>query len=193
PVVFGNLVAWTAGGGKNNRIEAVDLTDGHPFQVADSRTGSQEHPAISDSLIVWQDNRSGNWDIYARDLSNGNEIVVEAQSDAQLHPAASGKVVVWEDYRQHGTAADIYVRDIEGQRTVRLTNDQDAVDPAIAGHWVVWAGVVHQAIFAYSLEDGKTKRVTTSSGAKRQPTISNSLVVWTDERNGDPDIYGYDL
>src|SRR5436309_2243312 len=31
PAIFGNLVAWTAGGGKNNHVEAVDLTDGNVF------------------------------------------------------------------------------------------------------------------------------------------------------------------
>jgi beta propeller repeat protein len=47
---------------------------------------------------VWQDNRNGNWDLYAYDLKTHQQIYTTAKSD-QMDPDIYGNRIVWEDYR----------------------------------------------------------------------------------------------
>lgn len=193
PAISGSLVVWTAGGrGKTTEIHGVDLLEGPVFAVTDS-PGRQERPAISELLVVWQDSRNGNWDIFARDLTWESEVAVVEHSDEQGRPAVSGRMVVWEDWRERGPGPDIFGLNLETRREVRITNNHDAFEPAISGRWVVWVGAVSQAVFAHNLENGQTLQLSTAPGAKSQPAISGELVVWTDERHGNRDVYGYDL
>jgi beta propeller repeat protein len=192
PAISGTLVVWTAGGTKTTEIHGVDLLDGHVFAVARS-TGRQERPAISEQLIVWQDNRFGNWDIFARDLTWESEVAVVEHPAEQSRPAVSGKTVVWEDWRERGQGPDIFALNLETRRETQITRSHEAYEPAISGRWLVWVGIVSQAVYANNLEDGQTLRLSTAAGPKSQPAVSGELVVWTDERHGNRDIYGYDL
>ena len=192
PAISGTVVVWTAGKGKTTEIRGRDLQDGGIFAVTDSE-GRQERPAISGHLIVWQDNRNGNWDLFARDLSQDGDLPIVEQRQDQLNPAVSGRVVVWEDWRDLAAGPDVYGRDLDANRTFRLTTNHDAFAPAISGRWVVWIGAADQGVFARNLDQNETIRLSSAAGPKSAPAISGSLVVWTDERGGDRDIYGYDL
>jgi beta propeller repeat protein len=50
--------------------------------------------------VVFQDNRHGNWDIYAINLYTGLEQRLTQHKSDQIHPRISGDWVVWQDARQ---------------------------------------------------------------------------------------------
>ncbi|MCC7105431.1 MAG: hypothetical protein IT307_09840 [Chloroflexi bacterium] len=191
PSISGTLVVWAAAFGRGTEIQGIDLVGGELFGVTDAN-GRQERPAISDTIVVWQDNRSGNWDIFMRDLQVSSEVpVVEDLSDQEL-PAVSGHTIVWQDWR--GSGPNIYGFDLDSQQEFRVTSTNDAFEPAVSGRWVAWHAPRERAIYAQNLDDGTPIRLNSASAGNRyQVAISGDLVVWTDERNGNRDIWGYDL
>ena len=144
---------------------------------------AQADPALAvdgsdNAIIVWQDSRNGDRDIYAQKLDpNGNrlwaaDMRVNSDSEAayQQYPAMAvdgtgNAVVVWQDGRNGD--ADIYAQrlDASGNR--------------------LWAGDV---------------RVNSGSGTANEwnPAVAvdgtgNAVVVWKDERNDTGDIYAQKL
>ena len=54
------------------------------------------YPIISGNLVVWQDNRNGDFDVYVKDLVSGNETKLTGDGD-QVYPDISGNTIAWED------------------------------------------------------------------------------------------------
>jgi hypothetical protein len=154
-------VAWQAGPGGNRDIYVSKLPAGAgSFDSAVKLTDNandQCNPAIAlDSndkpCVVWQDNSSGNWDIYFSTYDGtiwSSEIMVNEPEDPQTNPASnqvnpaividnqspSQVYVVWQD--DEGGNQDIYiVNSSDGFTTLTIpqpiTSDtSDQVDPAI--------------------------------------------------------------
>ncbi|MBA7482681.1 hypothetical protein ES707_18175 [subsurface metagenome] len=57
------------------------------------------NPDIDGNIIVWQDYRNDNWDIYGYNLTTRQEFQITNNPDDQENPAISGNVVVWQDNR----------------------------------------------------------------------------------------------
>jgi hypothetical protein len=166
-------------GGNGNWLWAADV------QVSsEGGTGYQRFPAVAvdrsgNAIVVWENYRGGDSsDIYAQKLDgNGNRLwaaSVRVSSNSgtasQWSPAVavdgSGKaIVVWHDYRNGD--GDIYAQKLDG-----------------SGNWL-WSADM---------------RVNSDSGTavQRLPAVAvdrsgNTVIVWTDERNGDQDIYAQKL
>ena len=60
---------------------------------------NQRLPAIYGDIVVWHDNRNGNWDIYGYNLSEPEEFQITEDPANQLYPAIYGYIVVWVDKR----------------------------------------------------------------------------------------------
>jgi uncharacterized repeat protein (TIGR01451 family) len=97
---------------------------GGDFAIAVA-TESQERPDVvynstdNEFLIIWQDYRNANWDIYGRRVSSqcsplGDEFPVSEVSERQWYPALvynssdNQYLAVWWDYRNATTDGDIY-------------------------------------------------------------------------------------
>ena len=157
--------------------------DGNPlgnnFRVNDDPIGYawQYHPSIGiksngEFIIVWQDGRNGNWDIYAQIFdANGNRqgnnfrINDDNSSSWQLSPNIKVNknnywLVCWEDERNGN--GDIYAQifNSANQRIGRnfLVNDDNTQNPQY-------------------------------SPACASDTFGNFIIVFTCEREGNPDIY----
>jgi len=59
---------------------------------------NQENPSISDSKIVWQDDRNGGWDIYSWNSIDGEKPLITNLA-SQINPEISRGNVVWQDNR----------------------------------------------------------------------------------------------
>jgi beta propeller repeat protein len=91
----------------------------HEFSIC-TNPGVQRLLAISGDIVVWQDNRNGNWDIYGYDLSTGKEFPICDYRYSQCYPQVTyvqenpgifSIVVVWYDDR--GKDIDIYGAKLE--------------------------------------------------------------------------------
>jgi len=142
-----------------------------------TETGSQEHPAIvsdgsNGAIITWQDNRGGNFDIYAQRVdSNGNPMweengvaICTAPGD-QRYPAivsdgSNGAIITWQDNR--GGNFDIYAQRVDSNGNP------------------MWE------------ENGVA--ICTAPGDQRYPAIvsdgsNGAIITWQDNRGGNFDIY----
>ncbi|MCK4538203.1 MAG: hypothetical protein KAV42_05335, partial [Candidatus Krumholzibacteria bacterium] len=119
------------------------------------------------AVIVWQDGRSGNYDIYMQKL-DGDGIqqwlasgfalctAPDDQREPRLVPdGTGGAIVAWEDER-NVTGIDIYARRVDGAGTL---------------YWTVWG----EAISTESSNQWKIDIITDMAGG--------AIIVWSDERD----------
>ena len=98
-------------------------------QLTNSRLAT--NPAIYGDRMVWQDNRSGNDDIYMYNVITSKETPVTTSGSA-YSPAIYGDRMVWEDWRNEN--GDIYMYNLTtSNETQVITNGSDPESPAIYG------------------------------------------------------------
>jgi len=86
-------------------VWARRLDDDAAFQV--SAVNSQQYtPAISGDIVVWSDNRNGQYDIYGKNLLTGLEFPIAVDPGDKWCPAIDGNLVVW--HRFLGGRLDIW-------------------------------------------------------------------------------------
>ncbi|OUC05414.1 hypothetical protein RY27_27470, partial [Litorilinea aerophila] len=105
PRVSGNTVVWQnecfGWPDPGYDILGYDLVENRRFTVF-TGPGQQEHPAVSDHLIIWQDRDAyGNWDVFVYVRADGTVFPVTLEPSQQINPAVSGNTVVWQDNRNH--------------------------------------------------------------------------------------------
>jgi beta propeller repeat protein len=142
----------------------------------------QTNPEIWGDLIVWQDERHGNLDIYAYDLRSGVEFQVTANPADQRSPDVWGDRIVWQDYRNGNW--DIYLYDRNTGLESQLTFDPlDEDQPAIWEQLVVFARDPNpspggQDIVLYDLTTGSETVIREDWGTV--PDIGQDWVAWAD-------------
>jgi beta propeller repeat protein len=160
--------------------------------------GSASDPAIYGKNIVWQDNRSGNPDIYAYSLSTKKETRITTNSSNHYSPAIYGNKAAWMEWyvKPIGDFADggFYVKDLSTNKQKLIMTFSDLVDkPAIYGNKVVFEiyNVASPGVYVYDLSTSKLKTINQSASS---PAIYGNKIVWQDYQvDGNSDIYMYDL
>lgn len=180
----GAVVAWEDSrivGDDNIYVRHVDYT-GTPQWTTNgvamcTATGEQYSIRIVEAgaggaILVWNDSRSGNWDIYARRVSStgsaqwaANGVAVCDAALAQWNPVmvsdgASGAIVAWGDTRSG--EGDIYAQ------RVNVSGVMEWADDGVA--------------------------VCAATGVQEYPSIASdeaggAIVAWTDSRGTDMSIY----
>lgn len=200
PAVSGDVVVWAAVDEQNSLsdIEGKNLLTGEQLQItadppADPR--DQRRPDISRGVVVWEDDRNGDWDVFGKDLTRGGEFRTTTDARDQRRPALSSNVVVWEDYRNGNS--DIRGKNLRTGRQLRITDHPDFQDtPAISGINVVWRddrNRGHYDILGRNLKTNRSFRVVGGTQDQVSPAVSGGIVVWTDWRGGNPDVFGKNL
>ncbi len=171
------LVVWCDYGTGNYDLYGARVTtdgvvldpDGFPICTA---TGNQLDPKISfdgtNYMVVWEDNRTGNNDIYGAriDVSGTvlNEFAICNAAQNQQDPVISFNgadyLVAWQDYR-NGSDHDVYAQRINTNGGLIGGDIAVCVDPA------------SRAYYPSIANDG-----------------TNHLIVWYDNRDTYNDIYG---
>ena len=142
PDVSGTTVVWQEGtaprGWNNTAIFKRDIDmDPEPVRICGKPGKSAQNPAICGSIIVWQDNRNGDWDIYGYDLDQRKEIEVCLGPGDQALPAIDGTVIVWQDNR-HGDW-DIYAHNLATRQTFPVYQGKgNQTEPDIYKGTVIW-------------------------------------------------------
>jgi len=147
--------------------------------------GRQEYPCVASDcqggiIVVWQDQRNGNGDIYAQRVSsNGDTLwkrdgaVICAASADQWYPeivsdSAGGGIIAWWDYR--GGKWELYAQRVNSDGIPQWSPDGNLVCSEIG-----WTGSV----------PGMSQVVSDGYGG--------AIIVWCDNRNSNPDIYAQRL
>jgi len=230
----GNTIAvWTDGRNidQDVYIQRIDIRGNKVWATdvrvnSDNGTAFQGCPAVAvdgsgNAVVVWMDNRNGNYDIYAQRLdANGNrmwatDVRVNSYSGTKDHRCpdialdGSGNViVVWAD-----NYWDVYAQKLDGRGSKLWAMDVHVdtgvayqLNPAVAADQagnavIVWENYALDAgTYAQRLDAGGNKLwaadVRVSEG--RNPDVamaanSNAVIVWRDYRNGNADIYAQQL
>jgi hypothetical protein len=224
----GNIwVAWEAGTTGGRDIYISKLASGadnfdSSIRLAES-SSDQCNPAIAvgtdDKLyVVWQDNRRGNWDIYASVSADGiawstGTLVVDSNNN-EVNPAiavdkssSNRAYVVWQDDRNGNQ--DIYIAASSNSFLTAAvsqitSNSSDQIEPAIAvgpsnAVYVIWTDTRSGSsdIYGAASNYGSWTNVPIVNNASNQtkPAIAVESaeaklhILWVDGRSGNQDIY----
>ena len=149
-------------------------------------SNSQKAPSIDGDIVVWQDYRSGGWDIYGYNLATKTNFPICTIYGKQDIPAISRKTVVCRDYCN--SKYSIYVFKLSSQIAFRISGIKLISYLAVFNNIVIYKGGVGGNIYGYNLAT-KTK-FSISDREVQSPAISGNTIVWVDNRNGERDIYG---
>ncbi len=165
-----------------------------------------DRPEIYGNTIVWQDNRSGNLDIYMYDLSTHKEKRITTDKSDQWGPDIYGNRVVWLDMRKSGSVPDdgfggfdVYMYNLSTKKETRITKSTIPISPdivskvAIYGNRIVWGS--GNGISVYDISTRRQTNLTFSTSEKLYDlAFSGNRIVGTKDFDGrDGDIYMYDL
>lgn len=198
--VSGTLVVFNDYSTGNANIWVCEWTGTTcPGKGLSSHPANQRRPAVFDSLIVYEDDRNGNYDIYLWDLRTNTEVQITTHASHQRKPEIFGTRVVWEDVRAEN--ADVYTCEWNGtscvdERPVTNHSAQD-MDPEIFGDWVVFGSNRASVgdIYAVNLAADDWTPIALTSGAdyERNPGVSGTYVAYESYATGDAGIHLHDL
>lgn len=156
--------------------------------------GQQLNPDVSGEVLVWQDSRSGRWDIYMKDLGSGAAAQPVAFLEAdQVDPSVSGDMIVWADKRTGNW--DIYAYSISGGGEIPVyTGSGDQTLPVVYGTRVAWQdnSAGNWNICMRDMTAVESVCITNHERDQMHPSISDQYIAWEDYRHGQPEIYLYD-
>lgn len=177
------------------------LVDGTTLSSAGN--AKQLEPHAYGEWLVWQDQRNGNWDIYAQNLHDGSApIAINNDSLNQQRPRTDGKFVVWED-RQADGSWDIWMKQLgtsDVATAITVSADRDEKKPIIYWPWVVYQAksintpTAAWQLYAYNLITQQESAVDLTGQDQIDVAIYKDKIVWQDFRDvGVGEIYYKDL
>lgn len=175
-------------------VFAFDVASGVTTNVSNMQgMGLAANPAISGSLVAWEDTRNGSQDIYARDLTGGPDFRVSSGPRAR-NPAVSAGRIVWESC---STNTDCDIRMHNGGEVAVTSNPlRDDREPEIDGTWIVYSGrdaaTGDRDIYAYDITTGTERRLALP-GDQLNPSISGNYVVFEDLQGSQFHLVLWDL
>jgi TolB protein len=187
--VSGNRIVFTDWNTMD--VLVFDVETGLTQNLTNAAGSNSLDPAISQSLVAWTDDRDGNAEIYARELSTGEERRITNSPLTDQSPAVGDGIIVWE--RCDGYACDIFAYEWATGETTQLTDTPSASErsPDVYGHTVVFqreqGTPIEKDIVAFDLATG-TEKVLSLAGDQENPHISGDFVAFNDSASGIPHI-----
>lgn len=217
PQIAGRHVVWedyrNSGSQKNNPdIYLLDLETGAEMMVNSPQPifgGYECTPAIDNTdgvvVVTWIEKASGISEqgrVFYRYI-DGSSLPRQAdqQLNAEKEPWVSAQKIVWTDEVLCG----VYFRYIISANTETYTLERIPDEPIthlrIDGNRIVWSqyradrGVwnVRFCELDLTLTNGTKRWLSEVNRFQTDPVVDGNIVVWSDERNGDPDLFLYDL
>lgn len=198
PEIFGDIIVWEDGRNGNQDIYMYNISTSTETQITNDESDNT-HPVIYGDKIVWEErNNAGNHDIYMYSISDRTETQVTNGESDNIHPAIYGDRIVWE--RHDGEDHDICMYTISTCKVTKITKNGKAYNPAIYDDRIVWEDhrladeydLSSSDIYKYDLCTHKGTQISTS-GRAHNSAIYGDRIVWYDFRNGNDDLYLYNM
>ncbi|MHC4474451.1 MAG: hypothetical protein ACYTEL_02320 [Planctomycetota bacterium] len=197
PAVWDQWVAWCdiPQGGRQGNIYIKNLDSAEKIQV--TSLGKARAPAIDAGLVVWADDRNGDYDIFGYDLSERTEYGIYVAPGDQVDPAIHGDTVVWRS-GAYPLWPEVWMYSIS-QDTAWLVSSSTANKwkPDVYGDIVVWGDYRdgNWDIYAYDAEAGTEFLIAGGTNYQRGAAIWGTIVVYenTERPDGPSTIGVYDL
>lgn len=197
---------------QDSSVYGKTLGDGKEFVVFCPKDANAADPAISGRQAVYQHNR-GWTNVVLQGLPGTS---TKTLAGIAYSPAIDGDLVVfasathrWEGWTGKGNPRTSWISDILAYELAGIGETFDIVkseganqqNPDVSGTTVVWqegraaGGWNNTGIYKRDIDsDPEPVRVCKKPGkTARNPRISGSIVVWEDNRNGNWDIYAWDI
>lgn len=135
-----NIMVWTNFiGSESEGISQVfyyDLNTRENKRVSSSNF-DQVYPSVYNNIIVWQDYRNINPDIYSFNINTGEETQITSDQGSQSFPAISDRFIVWADFRNGN--GQVYAYDLKTKKEIiikrnPLSNPTDFGAKSIDAH-----------------------------------------------------------
>jgi beta propeller repeat protein len=191
PAVSDQYIVWVDDGAIRARLR----TGGNTVNVAGGNNNFD--PAVCGSFVVWTDMRNGNPDIYGRDLAGGQELPIATSPASDAYPDCDGtRVVYMSTGAVNGVNISLFDRTTGATAVLGILWNEWM--PAISGSRVVWQAWPNQPncciqIKGVDFSTGALIPVTAGPGHQTMPDVSESIVVWQDNRNTNPQVWYLDL
>ncbi len=216
--LFGDVVAWTQGqidtDSENSEIYTHDLRTGVTSRITDDPAISYG-PRIDGRTIVWTDDRRGHhaiglahqFDVFTESLDAGptEQALTQRAGDLQIGPVMGfeGARVLATDIHQPWIAAPppaqcqpVFYDLHTGART-ELSPLAERCDEAgaLSGHRVavLYDRLGVSDIFVIDVSTHERRRITNYPRRSERPLLDGDLLVWSDDRNDNWDLYMMDV
>ena len=203
---------WSGAYGVN--LWAADVTSG-TWSLITSATTVLDHPAVSGRNVVWADKRNGTWDIYAYDLGIAvpridvtpgsvafGDVMLGASSSKTVTIKNSGDAtLVVRSVALETPASGVSLGSVPPSTTVapgasiqvKLTFAPTSAGPVSTVLKVVSDDADLPVVRIPVTGAGVNRRLTLDALDQTLPELFRDTVVFSDNRNGNWDIYSYDL
>jgi beta propeller repeat protein len=202
PYARGRWAVWQDQSSGNFEIYAQDLFSNASIAKLTSTSLSQENPRTDGGFVVWQGRQvGGNWDLYLKDpgTNTPTQQITSSSGTDKVNPVIEWPWVVYQRRQTANQNAPwqlVAINLLTEEDSLVWPSAQDQLDPDIqAGRvvWQDWRDVGPGEIYFKNLETGEQRRITTNSFGQYHPVIYDNWIIWQDNRNGQVDLYGFDL
>lgn len=190
PSTDGTIVAWQDNRDGNMEIYAMDLGTGEERRIT-ADTAVDAKPAVSGGHIVWQRcDVGGTCNIWFYEWASGTilQITLTPLSN-ERNPDMNGHNIVYQGDRSGNS--DIYIYNLDTRTEKILTLDGDQVNPHIWGDNVAFddlsSELYHEKL--WNIPSDEVFVLTGGPSGQFLNSIWENRVVYTDDRNGDLEIY----
>lgn len=198
PAMYGdNIVYEDKNSGGESDIMLYNIVTKVTTAITSDPDISSINPDIYENLVVWQDNRNGNWDLFFYDINNpqlGVQNLIIWEGD-QVEPAIHENIIAFSDKKPGVTSWNIWYLNNSSGVLHSLTDDTDGDQrcPDVYKSRIVWQDqrMGNWDIYLYDTLTDEIKSLTEDPSDQIHPSIWQRRVVWEDYRNGvtNADIY----